>query len=54
MRQTYSQGQIVDSDSTFGICDTNGVEYTGISIQLKQGDIFPPTEKDGQLYFILD
>jgi hypothetical protein len=54
MRRTYNSGQIVDSSSTFGICDPNGVEYTGISIQLKQGDIFPPTERDGRLYFVLD
>lgn len=54
MKQSYSAGQIVAKRGVYNLCDRNGVEYTGLQIKLKEGDVFPPTEKDGQYYYFAD
>ena len=52
MAQEFKSGQVVQKSGTYTLCDKNGVEFTGLEIILKAGDIFPPPEKDGQYYFL--
>jgi len=48
--KVFNSGDIVESSGVYTIVDKNGMEYIGIEIRLEEGNIFPPTEKDGQVY----
>lgn len=48
--KVYRFGDIVPQKGNYTIVDKNGTEYIGMDISLDEGQIFPPTEKDGQGY----
>ncbi|MDR3021407.1 MAG: hypothetical protein LBU60_01835 [Clostridiales bacterium] len=50
----FKSGEVVNTSGSYGMVDKNGVEFIGICINLKEGDIFPPTEKDDYEYFIFN